>query len=1783
MLMIVSVCLPMIGAFDAPAELEMEPARSETPPSPCLGHDACRGSDAGNDHATAINLTGDFAFDGEETNVYWGSTPNVTGYSSGATSDDHNDVYLIDMQPGYGYTVELNWNTTGASMEQYAYAVAIGPGDGSMSWIAWGGSGSWGRSYYAASGHLAMSSDGDTSYTDGYTYWYDVGDGEPPIDIMGESVLAWVWCYYCYYTGVAQEYQMNITIWPADGGVKGDTTTTQYSQLLSMPDDPASWSYQSDTFDLDGNTDASVVITSCDSWCTSESSVDITKPDGTQDTFNLANFFTGEIASYSDAGTYTVEKIDTYGDGGFGLTVGSLLGNFSGLLSVDDYVFEDAISGHVDQTDSSDIYAIYLPENYKANLTLHWESSADLDLQLYTDYDEATGLSGMFDYSWFDQPEYIDIGQLGDATTIFAEIVHYSGPAAGYILELQTEPGAPPPCFFQDDGHAPGAGSFTGGGADASDGAYSPDDDPIDVSGHMDADGNGVFSGMVCAGYDDVDWYKVTVPAYHGMWAMLEWPTGFDSVFNDTIEGDISFAQYMITPTGYQYSVSSSYGFHPQAVATNESYYWNTYLTEDSDVYLRLTVNDMTEDYESNYTIHFSVYNATVEPFESVYQNDAGQAIDAGDGYLDSLNLTTMNQTFDGYGHDSWDTYDYYKVYVPTNYAMEVCVSFPAQNDVDLNLFAVHPTYGYMMFVDSSYNDNPECAYAQYEDANQDIWIRIHTDRGSGPYTVSIGLLTPGLAPGDAQDDCGTGLDANEAYWTMGYSSWFFVNDSDQADLNPYDANGSVRSYWEGGTCTGWLDGTWDPEDIVDIAVPNGHYVSINTTIQDEAEAFWEVYIVMSPAQHLPASGSNGYYFAGAQCTGYATGGTFECEQDSGLWPVGVNTINGNPGWITLFMRSFSSQNATWSLDIGFHDLSTLEGGSQNDANSGLDAGSTVYTTVHANDFMNQTQTDLLANNSTLNFEGWNHGGIDTTDRFTFDVPINHGVFVEMECYDCDGYMVLDFYDSTGAYVGYGGATFAGYLSYNTSSYVTSLPSTLGVGVRNWFGYDDDGDDYYLNITFYSLDADGDGWLDQDEWDCGTDPNDPTSFPTDTDGDGICDANDEDIDGDGIGNDLDEMPFDENQSSDMDGDGIADADDLDRDGDDWDNIAELICLGATSNADYDANITPSDYDGDGLCDTVADSDVDHVLADTYLDPDGDDDGTNDEDDAFAFDECADTDTDRDGMPDDIFGGLDGDGNHDWANAVPGVDHDGDGEYDNLVDADGDGAYGSSNDDADGDGLTNFQEAAAYGGYTWSVSDYCHPGTPSGLTEDTDDDNDGHLDEYEIDCGSSPTEAADMPQDSTIHADLGGWSNGLCDALDPDDDNDGYNDTEDVWPFDHTEWADADGDLQGDNRDMDDDNDGWWDSCDLQDWLDAQDAAVVEGVNYFTGEANGVSSTCPAMADAFPMDGTEWIDTDGDTIGDNADADDDGDTWTDAEEDACGTDSLDASSIPLDSDDDGYCDIEDLDDDGDGINDAFDAFPLDTSETADLDGNGIGDNLDPDDDGDGWFDDVETSCFTDPLDSFSVPTDFDGDGMCDEQDNDDDGDGVDDDLDAFPYDTMETNDHDGDGIGDLADSDDDNDGWYDYAELACLSAGGAGDKNNANEYPNDFDVDGVCDAVDPDDDNDGFPDPACVGSASTTEYVDCAVGDEDRFPRDSAEWYDANEDGLGDNGAPVTLIDNIKYDPVPYVGIVGVIGAMGYGLLQMSQRAGLGGDEDDAEDYTEEFEDFDFEDDDQEED
>ena len=151
-------------------------------------------------------------------------------------------------------------------------------------------------------------------------------------------------------------------------------------------------------------------------------------------------------------------------------------------------------------------------------------------------------------------------------------------------------------------------------------------------------------------------------------------------------------------------------------------------------------------------------------------------------------------------------------------------------------------------------------------------------------------------------------------------------------------------------------------------------------------------------------------------------------------------------------------------------------------------------------------------------------------------------------------------------------------------------------------------------------------------------------------------------------------------------------------------------------------------------------------------------------------------------------------------------------------------------------------------------------------------------------------------------------------------------------------------------------------------------------------------------DDLPNDVGEWLDPDGDGIGNNADADDD----------------------------------------GDGVNDPLDVFPLDAAESADTDSDGVGDNAD-----------------TFPEDPLEV-SDRDGDLVGDNADRfpddpsetaDSDGDGVGDNADLWPEDSRESADTDGDGIGDNADPDADNDEVVGYLDLFPLDA----DKWNISSY------------------------------------------------------------------------------------------------------------------------------------
>jgi hypothetical protein len=189
-----------------------------------------------------------------------------------------------------------------------------------------------------------------------------------------------------------------------------------------------------------------------------------------------------------------------------------------------------------------------------------------------------------------------------------------------------------------------------------------------------------------------------------------------------------------------------------------------------------------------------------------------------------------------------------------------------------------------------------------------------------------------------------------------------------------------------------------------------------------------------------------------------------------------------------------------------------------------------------------------------------------------------------------------------------------------------------------------------------------------------------------------------------------------------------------------------------------------------------------------------------------------------------------------------------------------------------------------------------------------------------------------------------------------------------------------------------------------------------------------------------------------------------------------------------------------DTDGDGVGDATDAFPTDPKRSIDTDGNGIDDSEDDDDDNDGLVDAAERNKGSDPL-----KPDTDGDGMDDLRDafpldrgrwlDDTDGDGL-------TNDSPGENDLDGDGLPNDKDPDRDGDGVNDVDEAVVPTEG-----RDAGVLPCDHTAD--CDG-------DGVRD------------------DRDRFPIDPTEWDDADGDGFGDRAKDPDPADASKPDVVGYV-------------------------------------------------
>ena len=314
----------------------------------------------------------------------------------------------------------------------------------------------------------------------------------------------------------------------------------------------------------------------------------------------------------------------------------------------------------------------------------------------------------------------------------------------------------------------------------------------------------------------------------------------------------------------------------------------------------------------------------------------------------------------------------------------------------------------------------------------------------------------------------------------------------------------------------------------------------------------------------------------------------------------------------------------------------------------------------------------------------------------------------------------------------------------------------------------------------------------------------------------------------------------------------------------------------------------------------------------------------------------------------------------------------------------------------------------------------------------------------------------------------------------------------------------------------------------------------EGVYYWFADIDedndGYNTTDQGdgVVDAFPSDGTQWDDTDGDGYGDNPapanepDAcpttsgtstqdrygcpDADGDGWSDEGDWAV----LDPSQW-VDADEDGYGDnyLFELDEYQYHVNQSGDAFPNDPTQWNDTDGDGYGDNYE----NESWNSYRPSEWPGLLLPAANQP-------------------------DVFPLDRTQHMDSDGDWVGDNPNSDRADacpNAWGDsqYDRLGCPDTDSDGYSDPTAGWPSTSDCFGA-DAFpdDPtqwcDEDNDGFgsnpegnqPDecPNNPGS-STIDRVGCADRDGDGysnagdpFPDDGTQWSDRDGDNRGDNAS-----------------------------------------------------------------
>ncbi len=538
-----------------------------------------------------------------------------------------------------------------------------------------------------------------------------------------------------------------------------------------------------------------------------------------------------------------------------------------------------------------------------------------------------------------------------------------------------------------------------------------------------------------------------------------------------------------------------------------------------------------------------------------------------------------------------------------------------------------------------------------------------------------------------------------------------------------------------------------------------------------------------------------------------------------------------------------------------------------------------------------------------------------------------------------------------------------------------------------------------------AIDMDGDTLTNEEEKQIGTSP-----YNSDTDGDGVGDAEEVgpdinsplDSDDDGV------MDALESSFLDSDNDGVHDQSDPEDSNPCAPNLVSDACLSLDTDNDgltngqeilLGTNLNEADTDGDGI------EDLSEVGNDVNLPLNAD------SDDFIDALESAINDSDGDGASD----------QNDAENTNPCVPFPDAAECLNI--------------DSDGDGLSNAQEIALG-------------------TNQNNPDTDGDQIPDGVEVGNNFSNPIDSDIDSRIDA----LESAIADA-----DSDGWNDQID--PANNNPCIpnvnsntcvglDNDGDGVPNAQDTDADNDG---IPNIVEGTSDNDGDGVPNHLDLDSDGDGISDIIEAGGIDSNVDGVldNANDSDGDGLADLVDLDSGGTPIIPQDADADGIPDF-AESNTIDADGDGLSNAADKDADNDGIPDGVEAGSNPNS-PVDTDNDGLEDYLDLDSDNDGLTDLIEAGGIDGngdgKLDDFA---DSDNDGLADLVDSDNGGT-------ALPI-----PDTDNDGIKDFRDWDSDNDSIADLVEAGGVDANGDG----KTDEQTDTDNDGLVDLFDPD--NSGSP-------------------------------------------------------------------------------------------------------------